>query len=348
MHLLNASLSATWQPFVLVAGLLLVGHAAARDGLFTTLGSWSARVPGRGVSLFLVIMSMVAVVSAVLNLDSAIVFMTPVALHAARAKGADETAFVFGTVFMSNSASLLLIGSNLTNILVIGNTSTSPAHFSARMLVPWLLAVMVVIGVMLLWRGRALRAPLRMSSNEPRTLVLGPGIVATVVAVVLMLATRHPALLILTAGVLAESWERLRQRGKNWRSVLTVVSPVVLATLFVVAVLVGMLTRHWTGPEHLLAHANVVTTTLIATLSALLINNLPAASLFAAHHVAHPYAMLLGLDVGPNCLITGALSSLLWRRLVQGEGLKVSLRTFSVVGVLITLGTFVIALPVLN
>jgi len=44
--------------------------------------------------------------------------MTPVALQAARAKGSDETAFLYGTIFMSNSASLLLLGSNLTNLLV--------------------------------------------------------------------------------------------------------------------------------------------------------------------------------------------------------------------------------------
>ena len=348
MDSLNASLSATWQPFILVAGLLLVGHAASRDGLFDTLGSLSARLPGRGVSLFVTTMLMVAMVSAVLNLDSAVVFMTPVALKAARAKGADETAFVYGTVFMSNSASLLFIGSNLTNILVIGNSTTSPAHFSARMLAPWLLAVVVVIGVMLLWRGRFLRAPLQRAASAPSGFTLGPGIFATIFAVVAMLAARHPALMIFAAGVTAEGWDLVRQRGKEWRSTLAVINPAVLATLFGVALFVGVLARHWTGPARLLAHANVATTTLVATLSALVINNLPAASLFAAHPVAHPYALLLGLDVGPNCLISGALSSLLWRRIVQRDGAQVSLRTLSLIGVLLALATFAVALPVLN
>jgi len=348
VHSLNASLSATWQPFVLVAGLLLVGHAASRDGLFNALGSLSARLPGRGVSLFVTTMLTVALVSAVLNLDSAVVFMTPVALNAARAQGADETAFVYGTVFMSNSASLLFIGSNLTNILVIGNSTTSPAHFSARMLVPWLLAVVVVIGVMLRWRWRFLRAPLLRSAIAPSRFVLGPGILATIFSVVAMLATRHPALLVFVAGLIAEGWDLLRQRAKDWRSSLAVISPVVLATLFSVALLVGVLARHWAGPARLLAHANVATTTLVATLSALVINNLPAASLFAAHQVAHPYALLLGLDVGPNCLISGALSSLLWRRIAQRDGAQVSLRTFSLIGVPLALATFVVALPVLN
>ncbi|HQU00447.1 MAG TPA: ArsB/NhaD family transporter [Acidimicrobiales bacterium] len=348
MHTLVTSLSATWQPFVLVAGLLLIGYAASREGLFEALGAWCARVRGGGVTLFVVMMLAVAVVSAVLNLDSSIVFMTPVAISAARAKGSDEKAFVFGTVFMANSASLLLIGSNLTNILVIANTSTSPAHFSARMALPWIIAVAVVIGVVLVWRWRPLTAPLTQGARDAATLRVGPGVVATAVAVVLMVVVRHPALEILAAGVLSQLWTLSRARGGSWKEALRVVNPGTLATLFVVAVAVGVLARHWRAPSHFMAHANVVVTTVVATLSALVINNLPAASLFAAHAVAHPYAMLLGLDVGPSCLITGALSSLLWRRIVERDGVKVSLRTFSMVGVIVTAVTIVFALPVLG
>lgn len=348
MHTLVTSLSATWQPFVLVAGLLLIGHAASREGLFAALGGWCARVRGGGVTLFVVTMLAVASVSAVLNLDSSIVFMTPVAISAARAKGSDETAFIFGTVFMSNSASLLLIGSNLTNILVIGNTSTSPAHFSARMVLPWMIAVVVVIGVVLTWRWRPLTAPLTKVARVVATLRIGPGVVATGLAIILMLVVRHPALEILVVGLASQLWVLVRERGSSWKRALRVVNPVTLATLFVVAVAVGVVARHWSAPSHFMAHANVVTTTVVATLSALAINNLPAASLFAAHAVAHPYAMLLGLDVGPSCLITGALSSLLWRRIVERDGVNVSLKTFSLVGVIVTAITIAVALPVLG
>lgn len=348
MHTLVTSLSATWQPFVLVAGLLLIGHAASREGLFEALGSWCARVRGGGVTLFVVTMLAVASVTAVLNLDSSIVFMTPVAISAARAKGSDETAFIFGTVFMSNSASLLLIGSNLTNILVIGNATTSPAHFSARMVLPWIIAVVVVTVVILAWRWRHLTAPLTHAARDTATLRIGPGVVATVLAVILMVVVRHPSLEILVAGLLSQLWMLVRERGSSWKKALRVVNPGTLATLFVVAVTVGVLARHWGAPSHFMAHANVLTTTVVATLSALAINNLPAASLFAAHAVAHPYAMLLGLDVGPSCLITGALSSLLWRRIVERDGVKVSLKTFSFVGVIVTAVTIALALPVLG
>ena len=56
--------------------------------------------------MFLASMSVVACVTVVLNLDTAVVFLTPVLVHAARRRSLDESAFAYGTVFMCNSASL--------------------------------------------------------------------------------------------------------------------------------------------------------------------------------------------------------------------------------------------------
>jgi arsenical pump membrane protein len=81
-----------------------------------------------------------------------------------------------------------------------------------------------------------------------------------------------------------------------------------------------------------LVHTNVATTVVAATLASVVINNLPSASLFAAHAIAHPFALLLGLDVGPNCAVTGALSSLLWIRIAKRHDITPSILTFSAVG----------------
>jgi len=53
-----------------------------------------------------------------LNLDTSVVFLTPVLLQTARFRSVKEEAFLYGSIFMANAASLLLLGSNLTNILV--------------------------------------------------------------------------------------------------------------------------------------------------------------------------------------------------------------------------------------
>jgi arsenical pump membrane protein len=107
-----AAAGQVWPPFVLVAGLLLIGTVAAADGLFEAIGTCLARAPLRPRALLVALLGLVAVVTAVLNLDTSVVFLTPVLVHAARRRGLDERPFLYGSVFMSNSASLLLPGSN--------------------------------------------------------------------------------------------------------------------------------------------------------------------------------------------------------------------------------------------
>ena len=95
-----------WPAFVLVAGLLLVGIVAEEDGLFAAAGAAFARAPGGTRSAFLLSLGLVVAVTAILNLDTSVFFLTPVLVHLARARGADEAPFLYGAVFMSNAGSL--------------------------------------------------------------------------------------------------------------------------------------------------------------------------------------------------------------------------------------------------
>jgi arsenical pump membrane protein len=90
-----------------------------------------------------------------------------------------------------------------------------------------------------------------------------------------------------------------------------------------------------------------VITAAVAAGSALVINNLPAASLFAARGVSHPIALLLGLDLGPNIFVTGALSSLLWLRISRQNDSRPSILTFAVVGTVIALSTLACSLALI-
>ncbi|HVA52018.1 MAG TPA: SLC13 family permease [Acidimicrobiales bacterium] len=345
MHDVAQTISATWSPFVLVAGLLLIGHVASGEGLFRLVGAGCARVPGGGVPLFLVTMVAVASVTAVLNLDTSVVFMTPVALFAARAKGTDERAFLYGTIFMSNSASLLLLGSNLTNLLVFSKSPTLGASFARHMLLPWIVAVIVTIVVVLVWRWRPLREGVNTPAREKTSFTLGPGVLAVGFAVLAMLFLSRPALWVFLVGVAAELYDVAVTKRTDLRDALSVTNPWTLALLFAVAVAVGWFARFSTITVNLVDHASVAATIATSALASLVVNNLPAASLFAAHRIAHPHALLLGLDVGPNILVTGALSSLLWIRIARRNDVRPSLLTFSVVGTVVAVVAIACAAP---
>jgi arsenical pump membrane protein len=345
VHDLVQTISATWSPFVLVAGLLLIGHVASGEGLFRLVGAVCARVPGGGIPLFFVTMIAVALVTAVLNLDTSVVFMTPVALFAARAKGADDTAFLYGTIFMSNSASLLLLGSNLTNLLVFSKTSAQGATFARHTVLPWAVSVIVTIVVVLIWRWRPLRLAVSTPEKVTTSFVFGPGVLAVGFAVLAMLLLSRPALWVFLVGVAAELYEIAVKRRSVLRDALSVMNPWTLSLLFAIAVAVGWFARYSTLTVHLLDHANVAATIAISTFASLAINNLPSASLFAANGIAHPYALLLGLDVGPNILVTGALSSLLWIRIARRNEARPSMKTFTCVGTVVAIVAILCAAP---
>jgi arsenical pump membrane protein len=94
----------------------------------------------------------------------------------------------------------------------------------------------------------------------------------------------------------------------------------VLAGLFGVAVALGTLGRSWSAPATLLSHLDPWGTAAVAALAGVLVNNLPAASLLAAHRPPHPFSLLVGLNVGPNLFVTGSLAWLLWVRAARAAG----------------------------
>ena len=90
-----------------------------------------------------------ALVTAVLNLDTSVVFLTPVLVYAARRRGYDEAAFLYAALLLSNAGSLLLPGSNLTNLIVLGHDRVSGARFAGGMAPAWVAAVVVTLPAVL-------------------------------------------------------------------------------------------------------------------------------------------------------------------------------------------------------
>lgn len=100
---------------MLVTGLLLVGLVANSDGLFAAAGYRAARMTASPAILFAGAAVLVGLVSATLNLDTSVAFLTPVLTLAARSRGSGEAPLLYGCLLLSNAGSLLLPGSNLTN-----------------------------------------------------------------------------------------------------------------------------------------------------------------------------------------------------------------------------------------
>ena len=123
-------------------------------------------------------------------------------------------------------------------------------------------------------------------------------------------------------------------RGKlGVRQAWDVLGAPVLIGLFGAAVALGTLGRAWSGPAALLSHLSTWSTAAVAAVAAILVNNLPAASMLAGRAPLHPFALLIGLNIGPNLCVTGSLAWLLWLRAGKDAGASPSLAAASRLGV---------------
>ncbi|MCA1689083.1 MAG: hypothetical protein LC720_01105 [Actinobacteria bacterium] len=313
-----------WPPFVLVAGLLMIGFVAHADGLFARAGRLLEALPGPPAVLLGGGMAVVAVVTAVLNLDTAVVFLTPVLVLAARTRGVDEEPFLYAAVYMANASSLYLPGSNLTNLLVLAGRPQPGGSFAAALAAPAAAATLATaVGIWVVFAGRLrIGRSGRPGAGEPGPAGGPPrarpgramtGAVGALAAAALTLTLANPAPAVLAVGVLAVGIESARGRLALGGAVRAL-GPWVLGALFVASVGLGALARVWSGPAGLLAGAGRWETAGIGALGALSLNNLPATVLLSAQAPAHPRALLIGLNLGPNLAVSGSLSAYLWWR----------------------------------
>jgi len=169
-----------------------------------------------------------------------------------------------------------------------------------------------------------------VGTERPR---LGLGLAAVVGVSVLVFALRAPALPVAVVGVLAVLIRSVGNRDKH-REPLRVLGLPVLIGLFGIAVALGALGRSWSGPERLLTHLDAGDTAALGALVSVFVNNLPAASLLAARIPPRPFALLVGLNIGPNLFATGSLAWFLWLRSARSAGAHPPVAKASALGVI--------------
>jgi arsenical pump membrane protein len=304
-----------------------------------------ARLAPNGWALYAGTAVLVVAVTTLLNLDTAVTFLTPVLVYAARSRGEGEAPLLYGCLLLANAGSLLLPGSNLTNVIVLGHLHLSGRAFLEHMALAGLSAAGVTALVVAVVHRGELRATIA-PGGAPERPVLGVGLVAVLAVTVLVVVLRSPALPVAGVGLVAVVW-RCLSRTTAPEAAVRVLGLPVLVGLFGLAVALGSLGRVWSGPSTMLEHLSSWATAPVAAVVSVLVNNLPAASLLAAHAPPHPYTLLVGLNVGPNLFATGSLAWVLWLRAARDAGAQPDVAHASRLGLLSVppaLGVAVLAL----
>ncbi|WP_319449333.1 MULTISPECIES: SLC13 family permease [unclassified Mycobacterium] len=339
-----------------LAAVLVLAKLCDDAGLFHAAGvAMARRSGGRPRKLLGWVFLIAAGTTAVLSLDATVVLLTPVVLATARTLQSPPKPHAYATAHLSNTASLLLPVSNLTNLLAFSAAGLAFVHFTALMALPWVLAIAVEYALLRFYFRRELVAPLEPSAPPPAEVpvfvlvVLGATLFGFAATSALGIAPAWAAF----AGAVALAIHGLARGRSSVRGIVEAVNIPFLAFVLCLGVVVTAVTHHGLGtamqavlPDDTTLAA-LLGIAVIAALLANVVNNLPAVlvllPLVAGLGPAAVLAVLIGVNIGPNLTYPGSLSNLLWRNVVRRDGLDAGFVEFSRVGLVTTPLTLVVA-----
>ena len=349
-----------WPILLFVVAITVVTELAAEAELFRIVAERAARWGlGRSWLLWLFVV-LIAVVSTVfLSLDTTAVLLTPVVVLLARHVGLPPLPFALTTVWLANTASLLLPVSNLTNLLAqhaLGGIS--PLAFAALMAVPALVAILVPVIVLLVISRRALFT--RYEPDAPAPAADRVLLIASAVVVVLLLPALVSGLPVwipaLAGALVLLGFFAVRRRSVLHFGLIPWQLVLLASGLFLVIeaahslglpALLTALAGHGEDPLSLLRLAGS------AAAGSNVVNNLPAYLAFEsiAESPVRIAAVLIGVNAG--CLITpwASLATLLWHDRLKALDVEVPWKRYILLGLVVaplTVGLATLALALVG
>jgi arsenical pump membrane protein len=267
-----------------------------------------------------------AVTTVVLNLDTTVVLLTPLALRLARRSDVDPLPIAAIPLLLASLASSVLPVSNLTTLVVADRLHVSVGQVVVHLALPSLAASAAgwVVHRRLIPRRLEVAAT---TSVDRRALRVGGAIVGLLLVgfVAGPSVGVEPWMCALAADLVLMALVR----SVPWRHV-----PVATAlAVGIVAAIIAAVVPHGLhlGNNSLQHGAPVAGLVVGGAIVANLVNNLPAlfVGLTGVHHMTWSiWAWLLGVNTGAALAPIGALANVLWRRVLRHDGVEVKLRTY--------------------
>ena len=317
---------------VFVTAATVVSHLVDAAGLFRVLTRFIARVGrGRIFLLWLLVLALTVLSSVFLSLDTAVVLVAPLVVALAASARIPPIIFALTTVWLANTASMLLPVSNLTNLLAQQKAGLHPVEYAGLVWAPALAGILVPALLLWLIFQRYLRGaylPPRDSVQIPdrRLLVLSMVVVglllpALISGIDVWIPATAAALILGTAFL-------VRQRGAFTADMLPVMPVLLSVSLFVL-----VQTAQMHGLSAFLGRAkgsgedfaDLLQLAGAGALASNAVNNLPA--YLALEPVAESpirlAALLVGVNIGAIVTPWGSLATLLWYDRMRNLGVAV-------------------------
>ncbi|GAB2456179.1 Na+/H+ antiporter NhaD/arsenite permease-like protein [Conyzicola lurida] len=324
-----------------VIAITVVTELASEAGLFQWVAERTAAWGhGRAWLLWLFVVALATASTVFLSLDTTAVLLTPVVIILARHVGLNPLPFALTTVWLANTASLLLPVSNLTNLLAEHELGTpGPAAFAALTAPAAAVGVIVPSVVLFLVFRRDLAVRYRVETSEPiddRVLLVASGV--TIAVLIPSLVSGLPvwvpasvAALVLGAFFVVRRRSVVRFSLVPWQLVL-----------FAGGLFLVMEAAHSAGLGAVLAAASgtgddplsLLRLAGVSATASNLVNNLPA--YLALEPVAGSperlIAVLIGANLGPLVTPWASLATLLWHQRLVQNGVELSWSRYVLLG----------------
>ena len=360
-----------WNVLLFFVGLTGAAAVAERSGLFQALAGTAARASAGSPRRLLVSVVVVgAIVAAFLSNDAAALLLTPVVYVLVARFGLSPLPYVLACTFVADAASVALPVSNPVNVIVSDRLGVCASSLVPVLLPAAVASVVALLGCLFVVYRRQLptRAPLAPASDSwtawtvvPRRLLAAFGVAVGAFAVASALnVPLGPTMAAVWLLLLGVEWTSHRPdrplEGIGWSLLVFVASMGVLVYGLSSSGLTAWLAQIVLGQVRDSPAAGMVVTALAAAVGSNLVNNLPAAFVFAdAVHgaglsaaSAHAAAIgtIIGADLGPNLTPVGSVATLLWFVLLRQRGLEVSTWGYIRIGLIVTPVTIVAAVSV--
>ncbi len=340
------AIAAQWNVLLFILGLMAISAAAERSGLFAWLAdTLLARAQGSRRRLFALIFGTGALLTIVMSNDATAIVFTPVVYRAIVGRGIDALPYLYACTFVADTASFGLPFSNPANLLVVSRPHLVP--FAQHLLVPMLVSVALNLVIFLAifrtaLKGRygAVQAP-PLEPRMRRTMVAMVLVAAGYVAALIFDVPLGPVALAGALVVIAVARVRSREAAEEigWSTFPLLAGMFVLLDAVVRQGAVSLALDALRDQAHHGPFAAILTAAFGSALASNLLNNLPVAVISGAivnHGIAPAgYALVAGVDLGPNLTTTGSLATILWLSIVRARGIAVSPFEYLKLGLLV-------------
>lgn len=359
-----------WPILLFVIAMTVVAEISSKAGVFDVVARIVVQLAGKGPWLLWLLLSLLTVAFTVfLSLDTTVVLVTPLAIVLSRRIGLNPLPYALTVVWLSNTGSMLLPISNLTNLLAADLMGLgSPLAFAAQTWLAALVCVVVPMGAIavifrksftlpsgaspaytqskiVITRGHALSYGLQAMRGRPELVVNGLVLLALIVALVAGIEVWIPSV---AAAITLIAYTALTQPKTLHWGMIPVPMIVLTAGLFVALGAAGemfvndLLAAFHASDDSL---GTLLQTSGLGALTANAINNLPA--YLALEPIAHSttafVALLIGVNAGPLITPWASLATLLWYERLVAADVSLSWLKYALLGMVVAPLTVVLA-----